>query len=283
MAIYLRRPRLAPPPGHSVSGFAQNLAMWFPLSEGGGTDVHDHRGLNPGTIHGTPVWRSSPVGPALTLDGSTNWIEVPANPSFNGLFATGVSGIFSIAAWVYFHSASEAYSLLYGEEESGVFNTVFLIKSDGTVALYYTSGAIDPVAGVTLTTDKWHHLCWTNGFDGGTCLYVDGIQVLKANNYGSPTAGSSAYRARIGGGSVFGSGRYMNGAIAGFGKWLRQLSPAEVANLCYDPSSLYESYNHAVVSTSGGGGGGSNLLLFNPGMTGGFDAGCSDMTGGFNG
>jgi len=250
MILLPKTPRLSTPfPAHSAGGpYGQNLVLLLPCSEGAGSVIHSADGLNPGIFHG-PGWRSTPNGVGVALDGSTSWIEVPANPSFNDA-GIGTTDSFSIVVNLLWNSSSEAYGLVYGEEDAGAFNMSMFVQSTGALAIYYQSGSTDPIPGVTLAVG-WHQLAWTNGKDGGARFYVDGIRVYQANNFGSFVPGNSARRARIGGGSIFGSGRFINGSIGMAAKWARQLADAEVQRLWQEPNSIYQPYRRIWTGTAG--------------------------------
>jgi hypothetical protein len=243
MILKPRFPGRTPRPGHAVSSaFSQGLVLLQPFGEGGGSRILDPHSHNVGTYHGTTLsWQSSPIGPAVTLDGATNWVEVPADSSYLVNAANGSP--FSVAAWVnWVADGTDAYGLIYGEEDGASFNLTFLIKSTGGIALYPAGGSIDPVTGVTLTSGLWYHLVWTFGLKYGQALYVNGIQKFEDGNFGGPTVGANLFRGRIGGNSVFGSGRFIQGAVAGVAKWVRELNPNEVSRLYVEPMSLYVPY-----------------------------------------
>jgi Concanavalin A-like lectin/glucanases superfamily len=240
MIIRPRYPPRVPFPGYPAGGpHNQNLALLLGMGEGAGSVIHDHLGNNPATFHG-PGWGSSPFGNAAILDGSTSWIEVPASTSFTGDQVDHPGPVLSVAMWLKWHSQSESYGIIYGEEDSGTFNMTFLIRSDQFPAIYFTTGNSDPVIGSSaLVQDEWYHIVVTNGIDGGTNFYVNGKLIHSFSNWTGVQIANGNYRGRIGGGSIFGSGRYINGAVGPIAKWYRQLNPSEVAHLYEEPTSLW--------------------------------------------
>src|SRR5882672_1106877 len=86
MLVFPRR-RLIWMPGDGLdagNSLTQGLVAYWGANESGGTGIADLIRRNPGTYSGTtPAWEQSPYGPALKLDGSTNWVNVP--------FATGAA------------------------------------------------------------------------------------------------------------------------------------------------------------------------------------------------
>ena len=254
MILLPRRPSFAPFPGHSAGGpFAQDLVLLVTFGEGGGSRIIDQFGQNVGIFHGTNLnWQSSPVGPAVVLDGSTNWVEIPANVQYTDVpHGTDQYGFSSRAHWIYWASSSESYGLVAGEEDSGDFNDSVFIKSDGTLAGYYGSGSNDPIGSVTLSAGQWYHYVQTYGPQRGMCYYINGQIVHQYSNFGGPSIGANNYRTRIGGGSIFGSGRYIAGAFASYAKWFRELDASEVQRLYQDPMSLYEPYRRIYAFVAG--------------------------------
>ncbi len=240
MSSLNRRSPITPAYGQLAGGpYVQNLVLLLSFYEAGGSVIHSADGHNPAIFH-TPSWRSSRNGPAAILDGSASWIEVPANPSFNDA-GIGTSDTFSVVVNLLWNSSSETYGLVYSEEDSGAFNLALFIKSDGTLAIYEQSGSTDPVPAFTLSVG-YHQIAWTQGGSGlPRRVYVDGIKILD-DSVGSFTPGTSARRARIGGGSIFGSGRFINGYVGMVAKWARQLTDAEVQGLWQEPASIYQPY-----------------------------------------
>lgn len=255
IVIHKRLPPFGAFPAHRLGGdYKQQLCLALSMGDGGGSVIKESSGKNDGTFHGTNLNRtSSPVGTALVLDGSTNWVEVPADTSFTGDQVNSPGPVFSIAVWVKWHSSSETYGVIYGEEDAGTFNMALFLKSDGSQAIYFTTGNADPISGApTLVQDRWTLLVLTNGIDGGTNYYVDGRLVNRFNNWTGAQIANGNFRARIGGGSIFGSGRYINGAVGPVLKWYRQLAPAEVTRMWEQPTSIWDAYGRLYVAAPSG-------------------------------
>lgn len=243
MILLPRRPTLTPQPGNLAGGpFGLNLVLLLPFGEAGGSVVHSADGLNPATFH-TPAWRSSKNGPAAILDGSASWIEVPAHPSYQAGFSS--ADTFSLVVNLLWNSSSETYGMAYSEEDSGAFNLALFIKADGTLAIYEQSGSTDPIPSFTLSVG-WHQIAWTQGPAGTPRrVYVDGVKILD-DSAGAFTVGQSARRARIGGGSIFGSGRFINGSVGFVAKWAHELAASEVQRLWQEPNSIFQPYRRII-------------------------------------
>lgn len=241
--LYTRtRPRIWVPSRRVDAGHvtSQGLAAYFGCNEGGGLVINDLHRVSPGTYSGTtPKWTESPFGPALDLDGSSNYIDVPSSvsPYTAATAMTPQLGI-SLAIWLFWRASTESYNSLFSHEGSGTGYT-FLLRSDQKPAFYNGGGGSDPVGNNTVPFNQWVHLVATWGGsnpDNTVNIYMNGALLdsgsLSNTNYSNPAADLLI------GKSVFGAGRFINGIIRDAGLWGRVLSPAEVLDL-YLNSSVY--------------------------------------------
>ena len=81
----------------SMTGHASaELVGYWKFDEGSGTTAVDSSGQgNDGTLKGAPEWAVGQLGDALDFDGSSDYVEVPHNPSLS------ITEAITIAAWSY--------------------------------------------------------------------------------------------------------------------------------------------------------------------------------------
>src|SRR6266436_758816 len=231
MVVLPRSPLIYVPGGQVTLAdpFNQALVAYWPCNEGTGRSISEIRGLDQGLYSGTPAnWEESPYGPAVKLDGSTNWINVP--------FRTGVPFDFSappisFAMWLYWRASTEAYNTLAEYYSGATPAWVFLLKSNQLPAVYDGPGA-DPLGSTTVPFNQWSHLAFTDDPAGNLTFYLNGVAVAtavltssSANPHTDLTIGKS--------GAGLGAGRFLNGSIRDVGIWKRALSSSEVREL-YD-------------------------------------------------
>lgn len=201
---------------------AQGLVGCWPLHEGGGLVANDLSGRgNSGTLTGSVSWSAGQSGYALSLDGSSGYVQC-ADP---GLTSAAAKSVF---AWV-----SPTFS------SNGTFPRVLQINTatcSAALVLYDASNSAFAVGGTpnnnsvfglttqTFPAGAWHHVGWT--FDGSTwTVYVDGV-AWPTNT----TQGSFGF---TGSGLVLGArlaaAYYTAGLLGSVSLWSRALSPQEAA------------------------------------------------------
>jgi len=201
---------------------------WLKLDETSGTTAADATGNNhAGTLVNSPVWLGGKIGNALSLNGTNQYVSLPASV---------VSNLhdFTVAAWVYWNGSSNWQRVF--DFGSGTSVYMFLTPKNGANGhprfAITTSGAageqkID--APSALATAGWHHIAVTLSGSTGT-LYIDGQQVgqntaitLRPSDLGATTQnwiGRSQY-----------NDPYLNGRVDDFRLYAGALSVTDIAAL----------------------------------------------------
>jgi hypothetical protein len=164
---------------YPLTGAEPNLLAYWKFDEAGGADAFDAttNGYN-GTLINGPQRVLSTIpqswGNALSLNGNTQYVAMPAGTWFNGDL--------TIEAWVYERSYDNWARLLdFGNGQSS--DNVILALSDGTTGkpsfgVVVTNTGYTMTAGSALPTNQWVHLAATLQGTNAT-IYVDGIPVNR--------------------------------------------------------------------------------------------------------
>ena len=136
-------------------------------------DATDSVGNFPGTITGTPSYSSGRTGQALSLDGATNYITLPAGAaSYHEI---------SVSTWVYwnggaanqriFDFGNDTSSYLMLTPNSGSGMRFKIVNAGGSQQLDYSTA---------LPIGRWVHVAVTLSGSAAT-LYVNGVAVATNN------------------------------------------------------------------------------------------------------
>lgn len=231
--VFKRRPIVFPPgQAHSSeSNLAQEIFGYWPCNEGGGLTVRDQIQGNDGVVHGTTGWVQSPIGPALSLDGSSSYVEIP-----NSFDLTSTHAI-TLALWLYWKASSEAYNSLFTNEVSGSWT--WLLKSNQQPAFYNSGAGSDPIGTSIVPFNQWVHLVLTWGAANPSNVinvYMNGV-LLDTNTLGN-SGGTGTGVLRFFGHSPFGAGRFVNGYARDIAMWVRVLAAAEIRALYETPGLI---------------------------------------------
>ena len=149
----------------------------FPFSQRSGYqfdgDATDSLGNFPGTITGTPTYSSGRTGQALSLDGATNYVTLPAGAaSYHEI---------SISTWVYWNGGANYQRIFdFGNSTS---NYLMLTPNSGSGMRFeiFNAGSSQQVNSATvLPIGRWVQVTVT--LSGSTAtLYVNGAAVATNN------------------------------------------------------------------------------------------------------
>jgi hypothetical protein len=227
MILIPKRPALAPFAAHRPADlYAQSLGLLLCFGEGGGTQLHDSAAGVIATYNGAaPVWTASPYGPAVSLNGSNNYISVPASKLVDS------AGGFAMACWFYFQATSESYNAIYSNEDgnAGSGQTMLIRSADSKLAWYVSGDGQDPI-GSAIPTNVWTHIACSYGPNIHCRAFVNGVNIHDHLN-STFTPFTTSHILNIGGHTPFGAGRYIQGKIASFALWSRPLADAEIIRL----------------------------------------------------
>ncbi|WP_307204969.1 LamG-like jellyroll fold domain-containing protein [Paenibacillus harenae] len=218
-------------PGHESANSTEASAtlpiVQLKFDETNGTTAADATGSSwNGTLVGGPLWVAGKSGNAVDLDGTNDYVALPAGVVSSADNAT-------IAAWVYLDAVSNWMRIF--DFGSGTSTNMFLTPknaANGKIRFVIkNNGSSEQIIDGTsaLAAGGWHHVAVTLNGATGT-LYVDGVNVgsnsamtLKPSNMGSTTQnwiGRSQY-----------SDPYLNGRVDDFRIYNKALTAGEIAVL----------------------------------------------------
>ena len=120
---------------------------------------------------------------SLKLDGSGDYLSVPANTAFN--FGTGN---FTIEFFVNFQGTAGQYMMDYSATNTSVIS---ITPSTGNVFVYQ-GGFVLNTGSTPFSVNTWYHIALSRS--GGTwTIYRDGVQYAQSTGLPSITFGSSSY------------------------------------------------------------------------------------------
>lgn len=170
-----------------------NLAAYYPLDEGSGTQTYDASATGQsGNLQASPTWTTGKIGNALSFNGTSQYVSLPD---------VDVAGsAITVSAWVYPTSASQSAKIL-GKQTSTTDAQGTLSLSSGKASFEVTTGGTyrNPIGTTTLPTNTWSRI--TGVYDGSNAyIYVNGSQeasvgatgALSNNNVGWAVAALNA-------------------------------------------------------------------------------------------
>ncbi|HTX47060.1 MAG TPA: beta-propeller fold lactonase family protein, partial [Solirubrobacteraceae bacterium] len=202
----------SPQGSYASTVLANGPVSYWRLNETSGTTAADQEGVNPGTYSGgytlgAPGPMSSDA--AVTLNGSTGYVKVPASASLN------TADTFSLEAWVKLAKLGSTEGLF------GKGSYMFFINASNDLELYQPS--VGPIATSTAgisSTAGWHYVVATKS-GASVHLYLDGVDVTGTVT--NRTIASSTAALDIGAGAA-----YLDGSISEVAVYNKVLTPAQV-------------------------------------------------------
>jgi hypothetical protein len=223
-----------------------DVTVYYPFDQSSGTTVTDTSGNGQnGTITGTATWGAGKVNNALTLDGSTSYVSVPAG------IVSGLTN-FTVAAWIKptslsnwmrvfdFGTGTTDYMFLTPQSGGG---WRFAITTGGNGAEQQLNYATAPSTGV------WTHVAVTLSGTTGT-LYVNGVQVAQNTSMTLHPSSLGSTNQNYIGKSQFGDPLF-NGSVDEFKIYSRALSATEISTLAQGSTSTGPIAYYKLDETSG--------------------------------
>lgn len=204
----------------------------YPFSEGAGSVLHDYSGHgNNGTIVGGAPWVVGSSGRALSLDGSTQYVNLGATLNYPAL---------TYIATIRASSLANAYSSIIDRQDPvGANATEIFVKSNGTLAVYVVaSGSVnyDGSGSHTLTTGKDYRIGFTYSSAAGLVGYVNAeVDATAAANGAAITTAYSTY---IGASPHF-AGRFFAGTVGNVLIAARAFTASEMRQDYLDAFRIY--------------------------------------------
>jgi len=238
--------QFAPPYGTPLNrshNLSQGLVGCWLLNEGGGAIIRNSTGYGQieGSLIANPIFKPSPLGLSLSLNGSTQYGSI----ADNDLFSPATQINMTISCWVMLPSiTSPTHVCFVGKGESGNYEwAVEWANTTGFLFITWRSSGIETVDkfGIFPVANQWYHLCMviTNGSSSPpvTACYVNGIL--------SPTSSGSG-GAMSNGTSAVNIGRrpdnsfYLNGSVADVVMLNKAITVTEVWQLYANSYSMFQ-------------------------------------------
>ncbi|CAN7502241.1 alginate lyase family protein [Pseudoduganella sp. LjRoot289] len=203
------------------------LHTYLTFDESSGTTAADATGLgHTGTLNGGASWVVGKKNNAVSLNGSTGYVSLPAN------LLTDV-GDFTIATWVYWNTASNWQRIFDLGDGTGQY--MYLTAKNGSVMRFATTinggngeQGINHTA--ALAVGQWVHVAVTLSGQTGT-LYVNGASVgSNTSMFHAPFRLGSTSQNWLGR-SQFSADPYFNGKIDDFRIYRGALSASAISTL----------------------------------------------------
>jgi hypothetical protein len=176
-------------PPVSAQNLNAGIVAYYSFDDGAGDVVKDIVGNNNGTINGTPTWVEGNIGGGLEFDGTANFVDCGADPSFN------LTQTLSICAWVKIN----AFGNWDGIVTKGVDSGPYAMQMWGDGALRFSPNWGDPAGfkgkgsfntDTKMVAGEWTHVAVT--YDGAKVnFYINGkpdaLVVEEAFTFGTNT------------------------------------------------------------------------------------------------
>jgi len=198
------------------------LVAWWRLDEVTGTAANDASGYgNNGAISGVATWGTGMHGGALSFDGSSTYVTVPAASS---LFP---SSAVTIEFWAKIASAninSNAYMGFIATSSRA--NGLQVIKNYGSGhVLFETPGVGSLVSNVALTPDAWNLVTCVLVSGSSATIYINGQQHGSSSGWVLPSTVMDHWIGRAAQGTP---NPYLNGVMDEVRIYNRALSVSEI-------------------------------------------------------
>jgi hypothetical protein len=233
----------------SASADSSVVGLWH-FDEGAADFTADSSGLgNNGTLIGGVNWTAGVTGSALTFDGTTGEVNVPAAPALAPANIT-------VQAWVKRPGSPGTFRYVIDKGYNGCVAGSYGLYTGPTGGLFfYVSTPGDPTYVLSpdatsnaVWDDQWHLV--TGTYDGSALrIYVDGQQVGSGTSLSTPIAYGLPNNDLYFGSYLGCAGLDYPGMMDNVEIWNRALSPTDVAaqprTLTLSPSSATVSYGAA--------------------------------------
>jgi hypothetical protein len=204
---------------------ALGIVACFPLNEGSGSVVNDVANGAIGVASGGAAWSQGISGPAIALNGSTGYIDVPNSPLLQ------LTGPLTLYCWFNATTNAQSYCPVIDKENGpGVDSSYYLGIENGDVYFGFNAGGSE-IDNSAPTAGTWHNVVGTfTAASSGVALslYYDGA--LAATNT-TPVA-INVTTADLVLGAYLPTNSYFQGSI----------DLIILANTCWSPSLVQAMY-----------------------------------------
>ena len=223
---------------HNLANRNGLVGEWS-FDEGAGTAARDSSGSgNTGTLVGSPAWVTGKHGGALSFNGSSSYVDVPASTSMN-------TSLFSVTGWIKPSSSLTGADVGFVSKWSANISDGWFVElgNTGDQARIYTQGTTNPSwipAAYSFPVNQWSFVGVV--YDGTKkYFYVNGslVDSIAATGNISPTTKDVLIGLSQGSGAL---SHYFPGVIDDVKLYSRALSANEI-------QALYQS-GQTTVNTS---------------------------------
>ncbi|SFV01669.1 LamG-like jellyroll fold domain-containing protein [Pseudoduganella namucuonensis] len=209
-----------------ITGTPLHTYLTFDASSG--TTAADSTGLgHTGTLVGGASWVAGKKNNAVSLNGSTGYVSLPANPLLD-------VGDFTIATWVYWNASSNWQRIFDFGDGTGQYMYLSPRTGSGVARFAITVNGGKGELGINhtaaLALGQWVHVAVTLSGKTGT-LYINGVSVgSNANMFHAPFRLGNTSQNWLGR-SQFSADPYFNGKLDDFRIYRGALSAAAITTL----------------------------------------------------
>lgn len=182
MSLIKKTPRVIKPPfgqarlkqGHPLN---QGLVGWWLMNEGGGLKAYDLSGKgNHGTLTNGPTWTTGKRGPAISFDGTNNYINL-------GTAVGPAAGSFSVSFWERGDFPfGKRFTPFISNRLSSSPHSGFVITQDYSAPTGYLRFQLNDASAphdfnfgtINVLDNKWHHIVLSvNRSSNRASIFVD--------------------------------------------------------------------------------------------------------------
>jgi len=219
------------------------VGHWI-MNEGGGLTAYDISGKgNHGTLTSGPTWTAGQFGPAISFDGSNDFVSVGSPAALN------LVGEASIFCWARFADLVTTQELLAQAAANDVIGQIALEvgRTDAKLSVLWADTVIGTSTG-TVASNIWYHLGFTRAGTTGSWtwrIYINGAQDSTNTSATNPGSQQPFSIGKDGAGAL-----PFNGLIDDVRIFNRALSADEVRYLYIYPFADLQSRRQILVEPS---------------------------------
>ena len=205
---------------------SKGILRWWPLN--GYTDEPINR--NSGTLVSGAAFVEDIKGPALSLDGSAAYMQIPSSNIVLG-------NTFTFSAWIYVIGGLTTRQTIFGcDNLANAFQIEFGLYS-GAIGAIYTGQEVTTSANGVCPLNIWTHITYTkNGVGATGAIYINGISQSLSLNTGSFLDGDTVHAV----GRRTAASQLFNGKIQDVRLYNYVMSATQVLALSRNTLDLYQ-------------------------------------------
>jgi hypothetical protein len=170
-----KEPKIVKEPEPATEPLLPGLVGHWKLDEGSGNVVSDSsRTNNPGTLVNGPSWVRGKLGTALSFDGNTGVVSVPASAALFDLRKRGLT----VSAWIFPRNGARGHLV---DKSNANVGWLMAFKSDGRIQFSgdaFQGPELQRLSSKPVALTAWHHVAATWDGDRSAShahIYINGV------------------------------------------------------------------------------------------------------------